>query len=110
MNSEGLTQALLAEASYHTGFSCQVFPSMKKTCSGINLGSWANCLLEPFYSLKEVEDLGALKRETPRRKGQKFFKGLSNRRCISQKVLPHLEAPGTAASNGVLVNLDEGKI
>ena len=63
------------------------FYSKKETCSGINLGSWANFLLEPFYSLKKVEDLGALKGGTPRREGRKFFKELSNRQCIS------LEAP-----------------
>ena len=83
---------------------------MKKTCLGINLGSWANCLLEPFYSSEEVEDLGALKGEALRREKRKFFKGLSNRRCIRQKDLPHSEALGTAASNGVPANLDEYKI
>ena len=81
-----------------------------KTNSGINLESWANCLLEPFYSSEEVKDLGALKGEAPRREKRKFFKGLSNRRCIRQKALPHSEAPGTTASNGVLANLDEYKI
>ena len=45
-----------------------------KTCSGINLGSWANCLLEPFYSSEEVEELGALKGETPRQERQESFK------------------------------------
>ena len=40
---------------------------MKKTCSEIKLESRANCLLEPFYSSEEVEDLGALKGEAPRR-------------------------------------------
>ena len=83
---------------------------MKKTCSGINLGSRANCLLEPFYSSEEVEDLGALKGEAPRRDRREFFKGWSNRQCIRQKALPHSEAPGTTASNGVLANLDEYKI
>ena len=56
-----------------------------KTCSGINLGSWANCLLEPFYSSEEVEELGALKGETPRQERQESFKGWSNRRCIKTK-------------------------
>ena len=86
------------------------FSSEKETCTGINLGSWANFLLEPFYSSKKVEDLGALKGGTPRREGRKFFKGLSNRRCISQEAPPHSEALGTAASYGVLANLDEGRI
>ena len=81
-----------------------------KTCSGINLGGWANCLLEPFYSSEEVEDLGALKGETPRQERQESFKGWSNRRCIRQNALPHSEAPGIAASNGVLANLDEYEI
>ena len=86
------------------------FYSEKETCSGINLGSWANFFLEPFYSSKKVEDLGALKGGTPRREGRKFFKGLSNHQCISQEALPHLEAPGTAASNEVLANFDDGRI
>ena len=68
----------------HKGLSCQDFPSMK-TCSGINLRSWANCLLEPFYPPGEVEDLGALEGETPRQERQKSFKGWSNRRCIKTK-------------------------
>ena len=78
-----------------------------KTCSGINLGSWANCLLEPFYSSAEVEDLGALEGETPMQERRESFEGWSNCRCIRQKALPHSEASGTAASNGVLANLDE---
>ena len=86
------------------------FSSEKETCSGINLGSWANFLLEPFYSSKKEEDLGALNGGTPRREGRKFFKGLSNRQCISQKAPPYSEAPGTAASNGVLANLDDSRI
>ena len=81
-----------------------------KTCSEINLGSWVKCLLEPFYSSEEVEELGALKGETPRWERRESFKGRSNRRCIRQKALPHSEAPGTAASNGILANLDEYEI
>ena len=76
----------------------------------MNLGSWANFLLEPFYSSKKVEDLGVLKGGTPRREGREFFKELSNRQCISKEAPPHSEAPGTAASNWVLANLDEGEI
>ena len=86
------------------------FSSEKETCSGINLGSWANFLLELFYSLKKVEDLSALKGGTSRREGRKFFKGLSNRQCISQKAPPHSEASGTAASNGALANFNDGRI
>ena len=78
---------------------------------GINLGSWANCLLEPFYSSEEVEDLDALKGGTPRRKGLESLKGWSKTvGVLRRKALPHSKAPGTAASNGVLANLDDGRI